>query len=242
MTGKVFVGTSGWQYPNWRGSFYPQDLPSSQWLKFYSQYFETVEVNSSFYHQTRAAIFEKWQGETPPGFVFAVKGHRFITHIKRLKDCQEPLKVFFKNAGVLRGVGIKHVILWQLPPSLKKDIFRLESFLKLLPKTFRSTFEFRHQTWMDEETWGVLSKYNAAAVFQDWPEWPQIREVTADFVYCRFHGNKVLYTSSYTDAELKKWAKDCRKWLGEGKDVYAYFNNDAEGFAVPNAQTLKKLS
>lgn len=238
--GKIYVGTSGWQYSNWRGSFYPENLPQKDWLRYYSEYFDTVEVNSSFYRQTTAETFKKWQSEVGPRFVFSVKGNRFITHIKRLKDCEEPLKKFFEVASSLG----KHVILWQLPPSLKQDIQRLEEFLRMLLHLgggFRQAFEFRHHSWVDDRIWNILQKYNAAAVFQDWKEWPQIRVVTANFIYLRFHGQKVLYTSNYSDEELKVWAKSCKRWIKEGKDVYAYFNNDAAGHAVPNALTLKKL-
>lgn len=236
--GRVYIGTSGWQYSNWRGSFYPADLPYSQWLAFYSKYFDTVEVNSSFYRQTRSSTFLKWQKETPKNFTFAVKGNKFITHIKRLKDCQDPLKVFFENVSVLSG---HHIILWQLPPSLKQDIERLSVFLELLPDTFRHALEFRHETWVDQTTWRTLRNFKVAAVFQDWREWPQIREITTKFVYLRFHGNKTLYTSNYSDKELEHWSVLITNWLKQDLDVYTYFNNDAAGFAVLNALTLKKL-
>lgn len=236
--GKVYIGTSGWQYSNWQGSFYPLDLPISRWLSFYSKYFDTVEVNSSFYRQPKSSTFQKWRKETPKNFTFSIKGNRFITHTKRISQCEQPLKVFFDNASVLENSS---VILWQLSPSLKQDLERLSVFLKLLPKTFRHAFEFRHQSWVSERTWKLLKKYNSAAVFQDWRDWPQISEVTANFVYLRFHGSKTLYASNYTDKELSEWAGRIGKWINEGKDVYAYFNNDAEGFATSNALTLKKL-
>lgn len=246
---RTYIGTSGWQYSHWRGSFYPQDLPQKDWLKFYAQHFKTVEVNSSFYRQTKAATFQKWQEEVPKNFVFAIKGNRFLTHIKRLKDCEEPLKIFFEALSPLRGRTSdevrpprgKDVILWQLSPRLKQDLPRLESFLKLLPGNFRHAFELRHQSWIGGSTWKILRKYNVAVVFQDWQEWPQIREMTADFVYLRFHGNRVLYSSEYTEEELKTWAGNIKKWLRQGQDVYAYFNNDALSYAVPNARRLQEL-
>lgn len=286
--GNVCIGTSGWQYSNWRGSFYPENLPQKDWLRYYSKYFETVEVNSSFYRQTRASTFKKWQEETPPGFTFAVKGNRFITHIKRLKDCEEPLKVFFENVRTLLDAEVegrnrlvlqrkrpnasrldtvsdldrtrrattlpasKHAILWQLPPSLKLDILRLEEFLKLLPKNFRHAFEFRHESWIDKDTFLTLlhKGVKSTIVFQDWKDWPRIMDYMdviglhgldeLPFIYLRFHGKDVLYTSNYTDEELKDWAGKIKKWLKEGKDVYAYFNNDAAGYAIPNALTLKR--
>lgn len=246
MTGKAYIGTSGWQYGNWRGIFYPENLPYSKWLEFYSRFFDTVEVNSSFYRQTRASTFKKWQEETPKDFVFAVKGNRFITHIKRLKDVKTPLKIFFENTGVLSGG--RHAILWQLPPSLKKDIQRLRQFLSLLENLpqatrLRHAFEFRHETWVDDEVFTTLQRCAVActAVLQDWKDWPILPEPVGSFVYVRFHGNKILYTSGYSKKELEEWAIKMREWLKEGKDVYAYFNNDAAGFAVPNAKSLKEL-
>ena len=236
--GHVYIGTSGWQYSHWRGSFYPQNLPQNLWLSYYAKYFDTVEVNSSFYGQTKASTFQKWQHETSDHFVFAIKGNRFITHIKRLKNCQDSLKVFFDN---LSGIVDSHAVLWQLPPSLKIDLRRLELFLKLLKRGHRYAIEFRHESWVDTKTWQILKKFNCAVVFQDWRQWPQIKEETANFIYIRFHGSKALYSSNYSDAELKRFAELIKKWITDKKDVYAYFNNDAAGFAVSNALTLKKL-
>lgn len=247
---KAYIGTSGWQYSHWRRNFYPENLASRDWLRYYSKYFDTVEVNSSFYRQTRAQTFKKWQEETPSGLVFSVKGNRFVTHIKRLKDVVEPLKIFFENAGVLTGGP--HVILWQLPPFLKKDIQRLQQFLSLiedLPQAarFRQAFEFRHKSWVDDEVFTTVQRCAVActAVLQDWKDWPILKEPvvppTGGFVYVRFHGNKILYTSGYSKKELEEWAGKMREWMRSGLDVYAYFNNDAMGFAVPNAQKLKEL-
>lgn len=244
---KVFIGTSGWQYSHWRGNFYPPDLPYKYWLKFYAKHFNTVEVNSSFYRHTRASTFEKWVSETPNDFVFSVKGNRFITHIKRLKDCEDLVEIFFENLKPLLATraksAAKHVVLWQLPPSLKAEKERLKEFIKFLPKSFRHAFEFRHPSWTTDT---IKRNFKSlmlefAVVLQDWKDWPIFEEAMGDFVYVRFHGKDQLYASGYSKEELAIWSEKMQKWMKEGKDVYAYFNNDALGYAVPNAQTLKSL-
>lgn len=252
---KVWIGTSGFSYPHWgRGVFYPHDLPQAKWFEYYCQHFKTVELNVSFYRLPKKETFVNWRKRAGPpasGFVFSVKGSRYITHIKKLKDCQEPIKTFFKNAN---GVKNKNdVVLWQLPPRFKVNPERLTEFLKLLPKkrrpsqtgtprsAWRHAFEFRNKSWLVGEVYKILKKYNAAIVFQDNPGWPITEEITADFVYLRFHGKTGLYSSCYTENELKDWAKKIKSWQEKGLDCYAYFNNDALGYAVENAQVLKKL-
>lgn len=238
---RIFIGTSGWQYAHWRGSFYPEDLPSSRWLAYYARFFNTVEVNSSFYHQTRGSTFQKWQEQVAKDFVFAVKGHRFITHIKRLHEVGEAVKLYFHHVNMLTcGDKTPHVILWQLPPSLKKDAGRLTAFLEFLPKRFRHAFEFRNETWIDEEVFSILeeSDRECTAVLQDWKEWPRFIKPIGHFVYIRFHGRKKLYASNYSDKELSEWAEKISHWRQRGLDIYAYFNNDSRGYAVPNARKL----
>ena len=139
------------------------------------------------------------------------------------------------------GVKLKNIILWQLPPSLKFDEERLKNFLAILPKNWRHAFEFRHSDWGRKETWEILQRHKAAVVFQDFPEWPIFEEVTAPFVYLRFHGKESLYSSCYTEKELKSWAEKIKNWQKRGLDVYAYFNNDALGHAVKNAKKLERL-
>ncbi len=235
--GNCFIGTSGWQYSHWRESFYPKKLPAEKFLNYYSQYFNTVEINYSFYRQPSVETFIKWQKQTSKNFLFSIKGNRFISHIKRLINCHQAVKIFVENASVLKG---RHIILWQLPPYLKQDSFRLAAFLKLLPKKFRYAVEFRHHSWICNKTWDILSRYNCAAVFQDWQDWPIISQPTANFIYLRFHGNKILYTSNYTKGELLFWAKKIKDWLKQGKDVFVYFNNDAAANAISNALQLKE--
>ena len=237
---RVLIGTAGFFYPHWRGTFYPQNLPRKDWFRYYAKHFNTVELNVSFYRLPKREIFEGWRkkaGLPAGGFVFSVKGSRFITHIKKLKDCQEPRQRFFEAA---RGLG-GGVILWQLPPRFKANPERLEEFLRRRRTQWRYAFEFRHQSWLTKEIYRILKQYRAAVVFQDYPQWPMTEKITTDFVYLRLHGRQHLYSSCYTKRELAGWARKIKKWLIRGLDVYVYFNNDALGYAIENARTLKKL-
>jgi len=279
---KIYIGTSGFSYPHWGdGVFYPKDLPQKDWFLYYTKHFDTVELNVSFYRLPRKEVFAGWRKKAGPDFVFSVKGSRFITHIKKLKDCQEAIERFFEAAnGVLKNAEVGwrlgessnasvpsgyvphqnrcgtsediasrqpsprsflNVVLWQLPPGWKVDYSRLKSFLKILPKTFRHAFELRNPTWDDKKIFDLLRKSKAAIVFQDYPEWPVIEEITTDFVYLRFHGRTSLYSSCYTEKDLREWAGKIRRWVKDGLDVYGYFNNDALGYAVQNAKQLKEL-
>ena len=253
---RVYIGTSGFSYPHWgKGVFYPKALPQKDWFEYYCQHFKTVELNVSFYRLPKKETFANWRAKAGPNFVFSVKGSRYITHIKRLKDCQEPLEKLFENAKAIRTQNAKrktqNVILWQLPPRMKANFERLEEFLSHLrggirhlggvKAGWRHAFEFRSSTWLTVKTFDLLRKYKAAIVFQDFPDWPVTEELTADFVYLRFHGRTHLYTSDYSRKELEKWSRKIDKWMNRGLDVYAYFNNDALGYAVENAKTLKAL-
>jgi uncharacterized protein YecE (DUF72 family) len=249
--GKAFVGTSGWQYFHWQPKFYPQDLPQKDWLSYYAKYFDTVEVNATFYHQMKPTTFQKWRETVGSDFTFAIKGSRFITHIKRLKDCREAIERFFEAADSLRGLTSeevrppqkKNVVLWQLPPRFKVDKERLEGFLQLVHSrsVWRQAFEFRDKSWLTPEIYNILKGGNCALVIQDSLSWPTAEVITTDFVYLRFHGRESLYASCYSDSELDEWAEKMKQWTKEGLDVYAYFNNDAQGYAVQNAKELKKL-
>ncbi len=237
---RVYIGTSGFSYPHWgKGVFYPKGLSQKDWFRYYTKQFDTVELNVSFYRLPKKETFEKWRKTAGKSFTFSIKGSRYITHIKRLKDCQEAVGRFFEAADAIRND--RDVVLWQLPPRMQVNPERLEDFLKILPSSFRHAFEFRQESWLDKEIFKILKKYNSAIVFQDFPDWPMTEEVTADFVYLRFHGRARLYTSNYSDKELKKWGRKINRWLKRDLDVYAYFNNDALGHAVENAETLKEL-
>lgn len=236
----VFIGTSGFSYSHWQGIFYPQDLKQKDWLRYYAQHFDTVEINATFYHQMRPQTFTKWRKTVGLEFVFSIKGSRFITHIKRLKDCKEPLGKLMVGIRALRTIPYE-VVLFQLPPRWPANEERLKDFVKILPKDFRFAFEFRDKSWLCKEVYKILKEANCALVIQDSPYWPTEEVITADFTYLRFHGSKRLYSSNYSDEELKNWAKKIKKWLKEGLDVYCYFNNDAMGYAIENAKTLKEL-
>jgi uncharacterized protein YecE (DUF72 family) len=236
---KICIGTSGFSYPHWeKGVFYPLDLPKSKQLEYYTEHFQTVELNNPFYHLPLAKTFEGWEQRTPNDFIFAVKASRYISHIKKLKDCRQPWRLFISRAEKLKEkLG---PILFQLPPGWQANLKRLGEFLKILPPKYQYSFEFRHQSWFNQEIYQLLKKYNIALCLADSPDWPYREELTADFIYLRLHGRHSLYFSKYTERELKKWAVKIKKWL-KNKDVYVYFNNDTVGYAIKNAQTLKKM-
>lgn len=245
--GKISVGTSGWVYPHWEGIFYPKELSSKDKLKYYSKHFKTAEVNYSFYHLPKPSTYKNWYSQTPGDFLFSVKASRFITHIKRLKGVKRAWKMFIKNTlGVKEKLG---PILFQFSPSFKateENIKRLrELFSELLREQFsknlRFAFEFRDKSWCNKKIYNLLKKYNSAWVIADSPNYPKAETLTADFVYVRMHGSKVLFSSKYTKKELEDLTKKIRKWLKQNKDVYVYFNNDAFGHAIENAKTLEAL-
>lgn len=235
---KLFIGTSGWVYSHWDSIFYPIELPSKDKLKYFSQHFKTAEVNYSFYHLPRPTTYQNWYSQTPEDFLFSVKASRFITHIKRLKGVKAAWKTFLENALNLKEkLG---PILFQFPPSFKateENIKRLENFLKIL-RSRKYAFEFRHQTWCNEKIYQLLKKYKVAWVIADSPSYPKAEEITANFVYVRMHGSKVLFTSNYTKKELSSLAKKIKKWISQKKDIFVYFNNDAMGYAIENAKDL----
>lgn len=234
-----FIGTSGWHYEHWRGNFYPSDLAKARWLRFYSSYFNTVELNNSFYRLPSEQAFTEWYRSSPPGFVFAVKVSRFITHIKRLREAEEPLQNFLTRAGFLKEkLG---PLLYQLPPGMKRNEHILEAFLQTLPPGYRHVFEFRDESWLSDKVFGLLERYNAALCVFDMPGFTCPVRATADFAYFRFHGSTGLYWSCYSDEELRSWAIKIRR-IGKGlKAVYIYFNNDAEAYAVRNALTIAQF-
>jgi uncharacterized protein YecE (DUF72 family) len=236
---KLFVGTSGWSYPHWaRGVFYPTGLNQSKWLEYYAKFFNCVELNVTFYRLVQMKTFQNWYKRTPEDFYFVVKGSRFITHIKKIKGISESLKLFIDNAIELKGKLA--AILWQLPPSFKKDLKCLWPFLKLLKKTkIRQVFEFRNESWFDKEVYTLLKEYNTCLCIAHSSRFPCSKVDTADFLYLRFHGGGSLYSSNYSDKELKKWAAFAKKF--PNKDIFAFFNNDAYGYSVKNALKFRQL-
>jgi uncharacterized protein YecE (DUF72 family) len=232
-----FIGTSGWHYDDWRGRFYPEELPKARWLEFYSGHFKTLELNNSFYHLPSEAAFNKWYSSSPPDFVFSVKVSRFITHIKRLKDSEEAIENFMSRARLLKEkLG---PLLYQLPPGLHRDDARLDSFLEKLPRDLKHVFEFRHQSWFEEEVLDILRHYHAGFCVFDMPELKSPLLATAGFAYVRFHGREGLYSSRYSDEEMADWAEKIRGLTEKLDSVYIYFNNDVSGYALENARTMR---
>lgn len=244
MAGRAFIGTSGYSYPHWKGAFYPKDLKPSEWLPYYSRHFDTVELNNPFYRLPSEKAFEGWRKGTPPGFVFAVKASRFITHIKRLKDPEASVGLFLERASGLREkLG---PVLFQLPPSWPFNAPRLEGFLRYLRRQsvvqrLRAVLEVRHKSWLDPQAFKLLEEAGVALCCADWPDLPVEGPVTADFVYLRRHGPASLYSSSYSEEALAEEARKVKGWLKQGLDVYIYYNNDAYGYALENALRLKAL-
>lgn len=236
---EIRVGTSGWHYQHWRGVFYPSDLNPRDWLSFYARRFDTVEINNSFYRLPSLETFASWREKVPPGFTFAVKANRFITHVRRLNEPREALAKFFQSA---EGLGDRlGPILFQLPPRWKADPERLRLFVRALPSGYRYAFEFRDPSWFKPEIYHILEESGCALCAASSPSFPEMRRATADFAFLRFHGGKILYGSKYSREELADWAAYARLLLEEGKDVYAYFNNDAFGYALEDARDFISL-
>ncbi|MGH7908197.1 MAG: DUF72 domain-containing protein [Candidatus Binataceae bacterium] len=243
---RFFLGTSGWNYREWRGGFYPHDLPAREWLSWYAQHFNSTEINHSFYHFPRSESLRNWNGQTPDSFIFALKALRLITHTKRLKDIDDNWRDFTQRAQELGGkLG---PILLQFPSSFRaaeENMERLEKLLASRPSgapSLRLAVEFRHKSWLGESTIELLGRYKTALVLAHSSRYPvaELAE-TAPFTYFRFHGPKELSSSPYSTEELGEWGAKIRMQLERGRDVYAYFNNDNGGYAVPNARELGEI-
>lgn len=239
-TPDVRIGTSGWVYPHWKGTFYPEDLPLARRLSYYSERFATVEVNNTYYRLASEKALRSWLDTVPAGFRFAFKAHQYITHRRRLRDAEEPLRRF---QDALRPIEARtDVVLFQLPPFLPFDPERLDAFLGLLPrdKPYRHVFEFRNPTWHNEQTFEILSLHDVGFCIHDFGEQTPLRATSRD-VYVRLHGPAGPYRGRYTLEDLALWAGRARGWLGEGKRVLFYFNNDQAGYAPHNALELRAL-
>ena len=261
------VGISGWRYAGWRGDFYPAGLPQRRELEYAAQQLTSIEINGSFYSLQRPSSYAAWRAETPDGFVFSVKGGRYVTHLKRLVGVETALANFFAS-GVL-GLGPKlGPVLWQLPENLRFDADVLDAFFALLPRTtgeaaslaarhddkvkegqslttteqdrpLRHALEFRSATFAVDAAYDLMRRHGVACVLADTAgRWPKVERVTSDFVYVRLHGDQELYASGYTDASLDEWAAKCRTWERDGLDAFVYFDNDAKGYAPHDARKL----
>jgi uncharacterized protein YecE (DUF72 family) len=240
---RVHIGCSGWNYASWRhGVFYPDGLPARRWLAAYAEHFDTVEVNTTFYRLPRREAVARWVEVTPEDFTFAVKVSRYVTHIKRLREARRHLDLLLARIEPLVAAGKLGPLLWQLPPTFQRDDQRLASALDELPRKLRHAFEFRHSSWFAEPVMELLRSYDVALVVADRPETAsfQTRETVADFAFVRFHHGTRGRRGKYSHSELEEWTALIREWSRE-RDVYAYFNNDWEGFAPENASTLKQM-
>ncbi len=241
---RAFIGTSGWSYRHWRERFYPSDVPQRRWLEYYAEHFATVELNSSFYHEPKPTTYDGWRERTPAAFVFAVKMNRFITHRRRLAEVAESTERVLTGACRLKDkLG---PVLVQLPPSLERDDDLLAHFLGLVRgcepgRDLRYAFEFRTDSWLTDEVYRALEQANCALCWNDYGRVGISGVPTADFTYIRRHGAGGRYTGCYSDEALMQDARLVVRHLGQGRDVFVYFNNDAEAFAVQNARTLTSL-
>jgi uncharacterized protein YecE (DUF72 family) len=263
----IFIGISGYDYPHWRGTFYPTDLPRSRWLAHASRVFNSIELNGTFYSLKTPAVFERWAAETPrQGFVFAIKGSRFITHNLKLRRPRPALANFYAS-GVLALGRRTGPFLWQLPATYRFEAERLDSFMALLPHTsaeaealaadhdrrlkkgalveavertrFRHAFEPRHESYFHPGFYALLRRHGCGLVIADTAgKFGYAEHVTAGFVYVRLHGSGQIYAGRYGDEELDRWAGKAEAWSREGLEVYVYFDNDAQGHAPRDAERL----
>jgi uncharacterized protein YecE (DUF72 family) len=262
------IGISGWRYEPWRGLWYPEELPQRRELEFCGLHFPTVEVNGSFYSLQRPEYYDEWYRDTPPGFLFSVKGSRYITHLLRLKNIEKPLANFFAS-GVFNLREKLGPFLWQFPPMFSYNRERLEAFFALLPRNtadalalarrrdarmtgrsrlaidanraLRHAIEIRHRSFENDDFLSLLRKHDIGLVVADTAgKWPKMFHVTADFVYVRLHGDIKIYTSGYSDRALASWARRIRAWAKDGRDVYVYFDNDVKVRAPFDALNLMR--
>jgi uncharacterized protein YecE (DUF72 family) len=235
----IHIGTSGWHYKHWKGSFYPADIKEKDQFSVYGKTFNTVELNNSFYQLPTTKTFKDWKESSPAKFIFSVKVSRYITHMKKLAADAASIKKFLLHAGKLEEkLG---PVLFQLPPHWKINTERLQSFLQKLPPGYQYTFEFRDHSWYNQDVYDLLSAHNCAFCIYELDGHLSPLQVTADFVYIRLHGPGKKYQGSYSAAVLQSWAEKCIAWRNERKEVYVYFDNDQAGYAAFNAQQLLEM-
>jgi uncharacterized protein YecE (DUF72 family) len=235
---RIYIGTSGWSYKHWRGTFYPEQIKVKNHFFYYLQHFNTVEINNTFYGIPSDETFINWEKKVPDDFIYVIKANRNITHLKKLHEPSISLPPFLDRVKLLdKKLG---PILFQLPPFMKSNVALFESFLHELPKNYRYVFEFRNADWYKDEIYQLLKEYNCAFCIYELAGHLSPLEVTADFVYLRLHGPGNKYQGSYSNEALKKWAEQCSEWL-KTKDVFVYFDNDEKGYAAFNALKLKEI-
>jgi uncharacterized protein YecE (DUF72 family) len=234
----VHIGCSGWQYAHWRGDFYPAELRQPLRFEHYAAVFDTVEVNNTFYRLPAAGVFRSWRRRAPAGFTFAVKASRYLTHLKKLKDPDAPVALFFSRA---RELGARlGPVLYQLPPRWPVNIERLETFLRALPARRRHAIEFREPSWYRDDVFALLTRHRVALCLHDMHGSASGRIEVGPFVYARFHGTE-RYSGSYSDEQLQRWADWLVPQLRAGKRVYGYFNNDIGGHAPRDAIRFRAM-
>jgi len=239
MSARCHIGTSGWVYPHWRDAFYPPDLPQSRWFEHYARHFATVEINNTFYRLPKESTFDRWREQAPEGFTYAVKASRYITHIKHLRECAEPVE---RLLGRARRLG-DHLgpVLYQLPPHWGANPERLEEFAALLPQDLIHVFEFRNGRWFIEPVREILEQHGLGFCIFSLPDAECPLWITGQAAYIRFHGANRAYGGRYGREELSSWAQRVRGFLEQGHDTYVYFNNDAFGYALENARELREM-
>jgi uncharacterized protein YecE (DUF72 family) len=238
---QIRIGCSGWNYAHWRDRVYPKGLPPKRWLEYYATLFDTVEVNNTFYRLPNVSAVEGWVEQSTPGFVFAVKMSRYLTHVRRLTGLEQGVPLFYERIEPLVRSPKLGPVLWQLPPTFKRNDHRLAAALDALPAG-RHCFEFREPSWYVDEIYELLRAHGVALVIPDSPKYPfRALELTADWTFLRFHHGSRGRRGNYSERELQEWAGRIAGWRDAGHDVYAYFNNDWEGYAVKNGLKLKEL-
>jgi uncharacterized protein YecE (DUF72 family) len=267
VSGRVRVGISGWRYPAWRGDFYPHGLAQRRELEYAAEHVTSIEINGSFYSLQRPTSYAAWRASVPDDFVFAVKGPRYVSHLKRLKDVEVPLANFFASGLLALGTALGPV-LWQLPENFRFDAGVLDDFLARVPRStsdaavlarrhddkvaddralttvdedrpLHHALEFRSPTFVNQAAYDVLRRHRVATVYADTAgRWPRVDEDTGPIRYVRLHGDRELYASGYTDRALDEWAARCGGWAEAGQDVFVYFDNDLKGYAPRDAMRL----
>ena len=235
----IHIGTSGWHYGHWVGPFYPIGMKPADFLSHYARHFPAVEINNTFYRLPTPEVLAAWRASTPAGFVFACKASRYITHMKKLKDPEPGIRPFVDAVDVL---GAKlGPILFQLPPRWHVDAVRLRTFLAALPAGRRYAFELRDETWFTSDVYDALAEHNAALCIYDLGGFRAPVKVTADFAYVRLHGPDGPYRGQYDGRTLSGWVRRFRRWAGEGRDVYCFFDNDERGYAIQDARRMLQM-
>lgn len=243
MRSRIHIGTSGWSYKHWKGIFYPSKLKATDWIEFYSRHYKVTEINGSFYKLPTKETVIEWTKKVPGDFLFCPKMSRFLTHMKKLNDPEEPLERFFGIFGPMKKM--MGPVLLQLPNMVPFNYDKTDYLYRLFRSKYRKydfVMEVRHDTWLEDESLTLMAKYDVGLVIsQSGDRFPYSEMITAKNIYIRFHGPQALYASSYPEEMLKDFAKKFKKWEKEGHEIWAFFNNDIHGYAIGDAKRLIRL-